>query len=213
MNRQFSRRRLLAMLAASGVLAACGGRPPAPAQTAVSQEVAQPTATSTPMSAPTATSLPATAAATPLPRVGTVKGNLAADIEMVRLDNGEKVKLSDYRGKAVYLNFWATWCGPCKEEMPGIELVYQKYKDQNIAILGLDVGESREVVEQYLKEQSRTYTFTLLLDEQKKAATRYNLLGYPTSIFIRPDGLIVDYISGATSYQMMDRSIKKALEL
>jgi hypothetical protein len=101
MNRQFSRRHLLAMLVASGVLAACGESPPASIQTPVTEAIAQPTTTPTLLPEPAATSLPdttPTSAATPLPRIGTAKGDLAADIEMVRLDNGKTEKLSDFRG-------------------------------------------------------------------------------------------------------------------
>lgn len=76
--------------------------------------------------------------------VGLEKGNLAPDFELTDME-GSPVKLSDYRGKAVLLNFWASWCPPCRAEMPHMEKLYNKYKDENFDILAVNLTNTEKI--------------------------------------------------------------------
>ncbi|HBF5417452.1 TPA: redoxin family protein [Clostridioides difficile] len=115
---------------------------------------------------------------------------------------GKTHKLSDYEGKVVFLNFWATWCPPCKEEMPYIEQLYKDYNKNNddVVILGVaspNLGRegSREHVVNFLKEQG--YTFPVVLDEDGALAYQYGINAFPTTFIIDKEGYVTQYIPGA----------------
>ncbi len=114
---------------------------------------------------------------------------------------GEMVHLSDFRGQAVMINFWATWCPPCRFEMPMLESAWRKYKDQGFVILGVNTGERvragrlREEVQFFVDQMG--LTFPILLDAEDRVADLYNLRAYPTSFFISPDGELVAARRGA----------------
>ncbi|HIE4363975.1 TPA: cytochrome c biogenesis protein/redoxin, partial [Clostridioides difficile] len=115
---------------------------------------------------------------------------------------GKTHKLSDYEGKVVFLNFWATWCPPCKEEMPHIEQLYKDYNKNNddVVILGVaspNLGRegSREHVVNFLKDQG--YTFPVVLDEDGALAYQYGINAFPTTFIIDKEGYVTQYIPGA----------------
>ncbi|HCQ5551278.1 TPA: redoxin family protein [Clostridioides difficile] len=115
---------------------------------------------------------------------------------------GKTHKLSDYEGKVVFLNFWATWCPPCKEEMPHIEQLYKDYNKNNddVVILGVaspNLGRegSREHVVNFLKDQG--YTFPVVLDEEGALAYQYGINAFPTTFIIDKEGYVTQYIPGA----------------
>ncbi|HBG5255464.1 TPA: redoxin family protein [Clostridioides difficile] len=115
---------------------------------------------------------------------------------------GKTHKLSDYEGKVVFLNFWATWCPPCKEEMPYIEQLYKDYNKNNddVVILGVaspNLGRegSREHVVNFLKDQD--YTFPVVLDEDGALAYQYGINAFPTTFIIDKEGYVTQYIPGA----------------
>ncbi|EQG10651.1 cytochrome c biogenesis protein/redoxin [Clostridioides difficile] len=115
---------------------------------------------------------------------------------------GKTHKLSDYEGKVVFLNFWATWGPPCKEEMPYIEQLYKDYNKNNddVVILGVaspNLGRegSREHVVNFLKDQG--YTFPVVLDEDGALAYQYGINAFPTTFIIDKEGYVTQYIPGA----------------
>jgi peroxiredoxin len=112
-------------------------------------------------------------------------GTKAPDFELKTL-SGENVKLSDYHGKKVMLNFWATWCAPCKEEMPDMEEFHQQY-GKEIVILAVNIDPQFNV-EQFVTEMG--ITFPILLDEKDEVNTMYQLLTIPTTYFIDEKGII-----------------------
>ncbi|HBG5343757.1 TPA: redoxin family protein [Clostridioides difficile] len=121
---------------------------------------------------------------------------------------GKTHKLSDYEGKVVFLNFWATWCPPCKEEMPHIEQLYKDYNKNNedVVILGVaspNLGRegSREHVVNFLKEQG--YTFPVVLDEDGALAYQYGINAFPTTFIIDKEGYVTQYIPGAMDKETM----------
>ncbi|WP_082220344.1 thiol-disulfide oxidoreductase ResA [Domibacillus robiginosus] len=108
--------------------------------------------------------------------------------------SGEEQRLSDYKGKGVFLNFWGTWCEPCKEEMPYMEKMSQEYKEKGVEILAVNVGESdfqvRTFVEQY------KLTFPVAIDSGKEVQKAYGVNPLPTTYMINPDGKVEKIVVG-----------------
>lgn len=125
--------------------------------------------------------------------LGIKKNNIAPDFELQKT-NGEMVKLSDYRGKKIFLNFWASWCGACRIEMPSMESYYKKYKDlENVEIIAVNMTNSErkfEKVQDFV--DSHGLTFPVLLDDEGEVERLYKIIGYPTTYLINEEGIIVD---------------------
>ncbi len=119
-------------------------------------------------------------------KVAPVKGALAPDFELQSL-SGETVRLSDHQGQVVLVNFWATWCGPCKIEMPAIQDRYERYSP-DLVVLAVNVAELPETVADFIEELQ--LTFDPLLDPNYEIETLYRIVGYPSSFFVDKDGVI-----------------------
>ncbi|UCF29331.1 MAG: redoxin domain-containing protein [Chloroflexota bacterium] len=113
-------------------------------------------------------------------------GSRAPEFELVDLD-GQTMKLSEMRGKIVVINFWATWCEPCKVEMPFFEKLHQK-ELENLEILGINFDEPPLQVEQFVEDYD--LHFTILLDPGGKVQQVYRVRGYPTTLIVDGDGII-----------------------
>ncbi|WP_330367649.1 redoxin domain-containing protein [Butyrivibrio sp. AE3006] len=142
---------------------------------------------------------------------------LAPDFTLVD-QYGETHSLSDYRGKIVFLNFWATWCPPCRAEMPYIQELYEKYSqpDSDVAILGVafpNMGDetSIEGISNFLDENG--YTYPVLMDEGASLQLPYYITAYPTTFLINPEGYVLGYIPGGMTKEIMEDVINKAREL
>lgn len=98
----------------------------------------------------------------------------------------KKISLKDFKGKTVFLNFWATWCVPCREEMPAMEKLYQEYKDKNFVVLAVNVKDRRQEAIAFLKELKLTYP--VALDPEAEVASLYGAWGLPTTYLIGPKG-------------------------
>lgn len=122
--------------------------------------------------------------------------------------SGEEVKLSDFFDKPVVLNFWASWCGPCKSEMPHFEDAYQKYgEDINFVIVNLTDG-ARETVEaasDFIEEQG--YTFPLYFDTNTEGAVTYGTYSIPVTYFIGADGVPVAQANGALDAATLQKGL------
>ncbi|QEN04995.1 TlpA family protein disulfide reductase [Thiospirochaeta perfilievii] len=103
--------------------------------------------------------------------------------------NGEDVTLSDYKGQALLLNFWASWCGPCKMEMPSMERLEQIGKDKNFRVLAVNLAEPKETVEAFI--DNNNYTFDVLLDSDNQIGLMYGARSIPTTYLVDKDGNIV----------------------
>lgn len=121
--------------------------------------------------------------------------------------NGKEVSLSDFKGKKVFLNFWASWCRPCNSEMPDIEKLYIETKDSDLVILAVNLGENKDTVQNYTK--ANKYTFNVLLDIDQNVGRQYNVTAIPTSYFIDKDGNIISTVKGAIPFEEMKRYISK----
>jgi len=120
-------------------------------------------------------------------------GFAAPDFSLETLE-GETVSLADLRGQVVLLNFWATWCPPCRAEMPAIQSVYQAYQDQGFSVLAVDVAEGDAQVTAFADEQG--LTFPILMDRDAAVSNRYQVRAMPSTFFIDRSGIIQEVTLG-----------------
>ena len=109
--------------------------------------------------------------------------------------DGKSVKLSDFRGKVVFLNFWATWCGPCKSEVGDIDRLGKLLKGEAFAVVAVDIREDEQTIRSFMKRER--IDFPVYLDPDGQIAGRYGVNGIPTTFIIDPDGKIVGRAIGA----------------
>jgi thiol-disulfide isomerase/thioredoxin len=112
--------------------------------------------------------------------------------------DGANQTLSALKGKVVFLNFWATWCGPCRVEMPSMEILYQRFKDSDFVMLAVDIQENREEVSAFMRNMG--LSFPVGLDLNGKASSLYNISAVPTSYIIDRDGYIVAAVRGSINW-------------
>jgi thiol-disulfide isomerase/thioredoxin len=122
---------------------------------------------------------------------------------------GESVRLADLRGKPVVINFWATWCEPCRVEMPDLQRVYDQYQNQGLRILAVNLGESRTDVAKWAQDFG--LTFDVILDEDQRIGGLYYLRGQPSTYVVSPDGVITHIILGPTSESALSTALKPFL--
>ena len=139
-----------------------------------------------------------------------LQGKIAPAFTLVALD-GKKVSLAQFRGHPVIVNFWATWCGPCKLEMPWFEEMNQKYKGQGLVILGLsqDTGTSTEDIAKAVKKLGVTYPILLPDDSIPKLYGGVDYL--PETFYVDSKGTIVDETAGAPTRDQIEANIQKIL--
>ncbi|MFM1652768.1 thiol-disulfide oxidoreductase ResA [Brevibacillus sp. B_LB10_24] len=135
-------------------------------------------------------------------------GDAAPNFSLKQLD-GTPMKLSDLQGKAVLLNFWASWCDPCKAEMPDLEKEYGKWKDKGLVVVGVNIGETPLIVNQFV--EPRGLTFPILLDAKNEITKLYNIGPIPTSFFIDANGKVVDKVVGQMNEAIIESKVAKIL--
>ncbi len=148
------------------------------------------------------------APADPVRLSGDVKGLKAPDFELQRLD-GSKLKLSSLRGKAVVLNFWATWCGPCKIEMPWLAEFQKQYGPQGVEVIGVAMDDNTGKVGEFVKEVGAEYTILLGTEAVGDAYGGVQFL--PATFYIDREGKVVDRVFGLVSRSEIEDNIKLAL--
>jgi len=114
------------------------------------------------------------------------------------LVSGEPQSLSALKGKVVFLNFWATWCGPCRDEMPSMEVLYKRFKDKGLEILAVNCQENQENVIAFMANNG--LTFPALLDEDGRISGAYGIQAIPTSFLINRDGRIILRLVGSINW-------------
>jgi len=133
-------------------------------------------------------------------------GSKAPDFTLVDL-NGEKHKLSDYKGQGVLLNFWGTFCKPCENEMPAIDRQYKIYKDQGVQTLAVNIAQTDFEVQNFVDRHE--LTFPVVIDKTKSVTTTYNVGNLPATVLIDPDGKVVKITTG----EMTEKQIASYMEL
>ena len=109
--------------------------------------------------------------------------------------SGGTTSLSSHIGKVVILNFWATWCPPCRQEMPSMETLYQRFKSQGLEILAVDIGEEESTVRRFIRDNR--YTFPVPLDKDSKVSRRYGVSAIPTTFILDREGKIIARVAGS----------------
>jgi len=138
--------------------------------------------------------------------VGLRQGQIAPDFKLETLE-GETVNLSDYRGTPVLINFWATWCPPCRAEIPDLQ---QLYDEEDVVVLAVNMTESEqneETVEEFVDEFQMT--FPVVMDVEARVTQTYKVQAYPTSYMIDEDGHIQFVALGAMNYEQMKKELEK----
>ena len=116
--------------------------------------------------------------------------HLAPPVDFNLLDlTGKRVILSGLKGKIVFLNFWATWCSPCREEMPSMQKLYARFKDKDFAMVAVSLNEPASAVKKFFKDYN--LTFTALLDSDGELMSPYGIRGIPNTFIIDRDGTII----------------------
>jgi thiol-disulfide isomerase/thioredoxin len=120
------------------------------------------------------------------------------------------MRLSDFRGRPVFLNFWATWCGPCRAEMPAMEVLLRQHSGEDLAVLGVNNGERIEAAQRFLERLDVKLT-EFAYDPEAAIAQRYAVRGMPTSYFIDADGVITGVYASALSPALMEEAVAEAI--
>lgn len=138
-------------------------------------------------------------------------GQMAPDFEL-QGQNGTMVKLSSYKGKTVYLDFWASWCGPCKQSFPWMNEMQSRYGAKKFQVVGVNVDQKTDDAKEFLKENKAN--FDIVFDSTGKIPKTFTIKGMPTSMLIGADGKIMSIHTGFKSEQKpeLEKQIKDALK-
>ena len=140
--------------------------------------------------------------------VGLRMGDRAPDFTVLSPD-GAPLQLSDFLGQVVIVNFWATWCEPCRQEMPLLQRTYDAHDQEGLAVLGVSVGDSSNAVQAYV--QALGVSFPIGLDSDRQVSRRYRVFGLPTSVFIDREGLIQAIVPGPVEPKGLERDLADLL--
>ncbi|WP_257958527.1 TlpA disulfide reductase family protein [Bacillus sp. V3-13] len=141
--------------------------------------------------------------------VGIEPGNRVPNFELTDI-NGEKISLDQLRGKKLLVNFWASWCPPCKKEMPYMQEMYEKYQKDGFEILAVNstvTEKNRQDAVDFVKEHG--LTFPIPMDEKNEVSSRFEILTYPTSFFIDSDGIIRSRAIGGVNKEFLEDELKR----
>ena len=139
------------------------------------------------------------------------KGIKAPELRFKNLDD-DVVDLKSLKGKVVVVNFWATWCPPCRREMASLEKLHQVSKNKNVEVLAVDIGEDVETVYSFLGRVDPSPRFKILFDSDAASMEKWSIRGLPTTYIIKPDGTIVYKAVGGREFDHPD-ILNKVIEL
>jgi thiol-disulfide isomerase/thioredoxin len=140
------------------------------------------------------------------PRVSPLQGSAAPDFTAATLA-GDQASLAQFQGRPIILNFWATWCGPCREEMPMFQQLYETGQEGGLVVLAANVEEDPALIQPYVEELG--LTFDILLDQQAGLAQQYRVTGLPTTFFIDRQGLIQHVQLGPVTEELLAEQVSK----
>ncbi|WP_438351307.1 redoxin domain-containing protein [Paenibacillus sp. FA6] len=133
-------------------------------------------------------------------------GNSTPSFNLLGLD-GKVHNLDEYKGNAMVINFWGTWCKPCVKEMPALQSQSEKWKDKNVVVIGINAGEDLMSVENFVKQAN--ISFPILLDPNREAVRSYGISPLPTTLFVSSDGIIRNIHSGELDLGTLDYEIEQ----
>jgi thiol-disulfide isomerase/thioredoxin len=136
-----------------------------------------------------------------------LSGKTAPELSLTDL-KGKPVTLSSLKGKTVLLDFWTTWCAPCRADGPALEKLFRKYGEKDLMIIGISVSEEREMVEKFLNEHPHTYPIALTTENEMPLP--YQISVFPTYIVIDRDGTVTAAVSGDKGFGDLRKLLKKA---
>lgn len=134
-------------------------------------------------------------------------GKTAPDLVLTDMQ-GRTIKLSDLKGKTVLLDFWTTWCGPCRSDAPSLDKLYEKYGGKDLAVIGISVDEERPVVQKFLSGHPHQYH--IVLTTENEMPRTYQIGVFPTYIVIDADGKVAAASEGAQGFSELRKLLKKA---
>ena len=137
------------------------------------------------------------------------EGALAPDFLLESLEGGE-VRLSDYQGQPVVLNFWATWCGPCRKEIPQFVEAYERFRGDGLVIIGVNMQEGKSIARGYVEDYGMQ--FPVAIDVDGEVGDAYRLLGLPVTYFIDRDGVVRGVFTGPFEEKERDTEVRGAIE-
>ena len=135
----------------------------------------------------------------------------APPLDLPTLDGKGRVSLQSLRGKAVVVNFWASWCEPCKEESPRLQAAWERYRDQGVVVLGVDAQDFTGDAERFVERYGLTYP--IVHDGRGSTLGRFGVTGFPETWFVGRNGRLVgERIQGPVSDEQLERNIRLAME-
>ncbi|TCW37579.1 peroxiredoxin [Laceyella sacchari] len=135
-------------------------------------------------------------------------GRPAPVFQLTTLD-GKEVSLEDYKGKAVMLNFWGSWCEPCTKEMPALQTVYEKYKNQGFVVLGINIAETDFTANAFANRMG--ISFPVLMDRQRDVVKLYDVVPIPSSFFIDPEGTLKQRVEAPLTVEQLEPIVQSIL--
>ena len=134
-------------------------------------------------------------------------GKLAPELNAMDIQ-GKPVSLAAFKGKTVLLDFWTTWCPPCRADAPALDKLYQRYSEKELMIVGISVSEERPIVEKFLQEHP--HTFPVVLTTENEMPRPYQIAIFPTYMVIDPDGNLTAAVEGDQGFGELRKLLKKA---
>ncbi len=129
---------------------------------------------------------------------GPMTGQPLPDLTLTAMD-GKKVSLASYKGKVLFINLWATWCAPCRDEMPSMQKLYEQMKGENFEMIAISIDkDGLKAVEPFVKDLK--LTFPILLDVEQKASGPFKITGVPETFLVSPEGTILHHLVGPAAW-------------